>query len=187
MVMKIKKISFCILLILTIQALSIRYSPTHRGYSIKNQVLNKNLKISSDYEKDFEVSYGIPTMISEVSAPQDNLFNYYIPMSLNIQANFSSNNGTIWIKNLANKTMWEDYTNNTIEEIIRLHNNTSRAFSLWVNSSTAGNNTIFFTFELDLAYAHNFGLPVLIVFLPIIIIFAIYMGIRTGRKYRYKY
>jgi len=185
--MKIDKISYCILLILAIQELFIGDVFILKGSSEKPQPFNRNLKISNDYENDFEVSYGIPTLISEVSAPTDNLFNYYIPMSLNIQANFSSKNGSIWINNGANKTIWEDYTNHTIEEIIRLSNETSRIFNLWVNSSTAGNNTIFFTFKLDLAYAHNFGLPVLIVFLPPIIIFAIYMGLKTGKKYRYKF
>ena len=45
-----------------------------------------------------------------------------------------------------------------------------RRYTLWANSSTLGNHTLYFTFKANIISAENFGLVILIVFLPVIII-----------------
>jgi len=123
-----------------------------------------------DYDNEVELEYGVPTLISEVSVPPGNIFGGQIIGGLYLKANFSNNNGSIWINDQNNETIWIDYLIEIIEKDIDVNSSSIRRYSLWVNSSTLGNETLYFTFSAMIFHAENFGLGVLIVFLPIIII-----------------
>ena len=122
-----------------------------------------------DYDNEVELEYGVPTLISEVSVPPGNIFGGQIIGGLYLKANFSNNNGSIWINDQNNETIWIDYLIEIIEKDIDVNSSSIRRYSLWANSSTLGNETLYFTFSAMIFHAENFGLGVLIVFLPIII------------------
>ncbi|MFX0022095.1 MAG: hypothetical protein ACFE9S_07190 [Candidatus Hermodarchaeota archaeon] len=135
-----------------------------------------------DYDDEIELEFGIPTLISEVSVPPGNIFGGQIIEALYLRANFSNNNGSIWINNQYNDTIWQEYFNETIETTIQINSSSIRKYTLWANSSTIGNITIYFTFFSRTFVAENFGLGILLVLLPIIIIGAIIYGIVSRGK-----
>jgi len=135
-----------------------------------------------DYDDEIELEYGVPTLLSEVSVPPGNIFGGQIIGSLYLKANFSNNNGSIWINDQNNDTIWRDYFNKTIERYIDVNSSSILRYSLWANSSTLGNCTVYFTFSARIIHADNFGLGILIVFTPIIIIGIIIYAVTYGRK-----
>lgn len=138
-----------------------------------------------DYDNEVELEYGVPTLISEVSVPPGNIFGGQIIGGLYLKANFSNNNGSIWINDQNNETIWRDYLNEIIEKYIDVNSSSILRYSLWANSSTLGNETLYFTFFAEIFSGHNFGLGVLIVFVPIIIGIVI-CGAIFGKKKREK-
>ncbi len=123
----------------------------------------------SDYDHEVELEYGVPTLISEVSVPPGDKFSVLMIGGFYLKANFSNNNGSIWINDQNNETIWIDYLNEIIEKYIDVNSSSILRYSLWANSSTLGNETLYFTFLPTIYSGHNFGLGVLIVFVPIII------------------
>ena len=127
----------------------------------------------SDYENEIQLEYGVPTLLSEVSVPSSTIFGGSIITGFYIKANFSNNNGSIWINNQNEEKIWVDYLNNSIEKFLDVNNTSIKKYSLWANSSTLGNNTLIFTFRAEMIHLDNFGLVVLVVFIifiPIVII-----------------
>jgi len=148
----------------------------------------------SDYENEIQLEYGVPTLLSEVSVPSSNIFGGSIITGFYIEANFSNNSGSIWINDQNEDKIWKDTLNHTIETNFGLNNTSIKKYSLWANSSTLGNNTLFFTFRAEMIHLDNFGLVVLVVFIifiPIIIIVIIVIekgrtkdsrSVRLGKK-----
>ncbi len=100
-----------------------------------------------------------------------------------IARSFTENNCSIWIDDQNNETIWKDYLNGTIENTINVNSSSIRSYSLWANSSTLGNATLYFTFQARIFVAENFGLGILIVLLPIMIVgIIIYVIITWKRK-----
>ena len=127
----------------------------------------------SDYENEIQLEYGVPTLLSEVSVPSSTIFGGSIITGFYIEANFSNNNGSIWINDQNEEEIWKNHLNQTIETNFRLNNTSIKKYSLWAISSTLGNNTLFFTFRAEMIHLDNFGLVVLVVFIifiPIVII-----------------
>jgi len=136
----------------------------------------------SDYENEIQLEYGVPTLLSEVSVPSSTIFGGSIITGFYIEANFSNNNGSIWINDQNEEKIWKNHLNQTIETNFRLNNTSIKKYSLWAISSTLGNNTLFFTFRAEIIHLDNFGLVVLVVFIifiPIIII--VIIVIEKGR------
>jgi len=139
----------------------------------------------SDYDHEVELDYGVPTLISEVSVPPSDKFSVYMIGGLYLKANFSNNNGSIWINDQNNETIWRDYLNEIIDTHINVNSSSILRYSLWANSSTLGNETLYFTFLPTIYSGNNFGLGVLIVFVPIIIGIVI-VGVIFGKKKKEK-
>ena len=139
----------------------------------------------SDYDHEVELEYGVPTLISEVSVRPGDKFSVLEIGGFYLKANFSNNNGSIWINDQNNETIWRDYLNEIIEKYIDVNSSSILRYSLWANSSTLGNETLYFTFFAEIFSGHNFGLGVLIVFVPIIIGIVI-CGAIFGKKKREK-
>ena len=123
----------------------------------------------SNYENEIELEYGIPIeIVAEDSVPSSTILEGFY-----IRANFSSNNGSIWINDQNGDKIWNDTLSHTIETNVGLNNTSIKKYSLWANSSTLGNNTLFFTFRAQMIVLDNFGLMVpmlLIILIPIVII-----------------
>lgn len=149
------------------------------GQSVKNNTIKSS---NLDYDNEIELKYGIPTLILEVSAPSGNIFGGQIIEGLYLKANFTENNGSIWINDQNNDTIWRDYFNKTIERYININSSSILGYGLWANSSTLGNCTVYYTFSARIIHAENFGLGILIVLLPIIIIGIIIYSVTYGRK-----
>jgi len=147
---------------------------------VQAQIYNDIQQAELDYNNEVELEYGVPTLISEVSVPPGNIFGGQFITGLYLKANFSENNGSIWINDQNIETIWKDYFNETIERNIDTNSSSIRKYSLWANSSTLGNNTLYFTFSPMIVHADNIGLLVVIIVLPIIIIVIIAIG--KGRK-----
>ena len=139
----------------------------------------------SDYDHEVELDYGVPTLISEVSVPPSDKFSVYMIGGFYLKANFSNNNGSIWINDQNNETIWRDYLNEIIDTHINVNSSSILRYSLWANSSTLGNEILYFTFLPTIYSGHNFGLGVLIVFVPIIIGIVI-VGVIFGKKKKEK-
>ncbi len=135
-----------------------------------------------DYDYKVELEYSIPIQISEVSVPPANIFGGQFIIGLYLKANFSNNNGSIWINAQNNETIWKDYLNVIIEETVDVNTTSIRKYSLWANSSTLGNNTLYFTFLAIKGHAENFALGITLVLLPIIIISSVCYGIKYVKK-----
>jgi len=144
-----------------------------------------DIQQAEDYDHEVELEYGIPTLISEVSVPPGDKFSVLMIGGFYLKANFSNNNGSIWINDQNNETIWIDYLNEIIETNINVNSSSILRYSLWANSSTLGNETLYFTFLPTIYSGHNFGLGVLIVFVPIIIGIVI-VGVIFGKKKREK-
>lgn len=71
-----------------------------------------------DYDHEVELEYGIPTLISDVSVPPGTIFGGQFITGLYLKANFSNNNGSIWINDQNEKVIWKDYFYETIERNI---------------------------------------------------------------------
>jgi len=136
------------------------------------------------YDQEIELEYGIPTQLSKVSVPADNMFESYGISGFSLSANFSNNSGTIWINDINNETIWSAQLNNTIEININVNNTSIRQYRLWANSSTLGNNTLYYTFRPDIIHAGNWGIIVVIIFIPIIIIVIIVIALVRKKESR---
>ena len=137
---------------------------------------------NSDYDEEIELEYGIPTKLSEISVPSSNDFESYAITGFAIYTNFSNNTGSIWINDIDNETVWSDQLNETIGVYINATDTSIKQYSLWANSSTLGNNTLYYTFRPDIFHAGNFGLIILIVSIPIIIIIAVVIVLRRKKE-----
>ncbi len=135
-----------------------------------------------DCDDEIELAYGVPTLISEISVPSGNIFGGQIIDCLYLKTNFSNNNGSIWINDQINDTIWQDYLNRTIEKFINTNSSSILKYSLWANSFTLGNITLHFTFKARIIHVDNIGLGILLVLLPIIIVGSIIFGILYWRK-----
>ena len=144
-----------------------------------------DIQQAEDYDHEVELEYGVPSLISEVSVPPGDKFSVLEIGGFHLKANFSNNNGSIWINDQNNETIWRDYLNETIETNINVNSSSILRYSLWANSSTLGNETLYFTFFAEIYSGHNFGLGVLIVFVPIIIGIVI-CGVTCGKKKKEK-
>lgn len=144
-----------------------------------------DIQQAEDYDHEVELEYGVPSLISEVSVPPGDKFSVFEIGGFYLKANFSNNNGSIWINDQNNETIWRDYLNETIETNINVNSSSILRYSLWANSSTLGNETLYFTFLPSIYSGHNFGLGVLIVFVPIIIGIVI-CGVTCGKKKKEK-
>lgn len=164
--------------ILSIFGIFLVWNDTYVHALISNDIQQAQL----DYDHEVELEYSVPTLISEESVPPGNIFGGQIIGSLYLKANFSENNGSIWINDQNNATIWKDYLNSTIENNIDVNSSSIRSYSLWANSSILGNATLYFTFRAIIFHAENFGLGILIVLLPIIIIGIIIFGVITWKK-----
>lgn len=136
------------------------------------QALNYNTlqQSQSDYENEIQLEYGVPMLLSEVSVPSNTIFSGSIINGFYIVANFSNNNGSIWINNFNEEIVWLNFLYENIETFINLNGSSSNKYSLWGNSTTLGDNTLYYTFRPEIIYFDNIGLAVLIILLPIIII-----------------
>ena len=137
---------------------------------------------NSDYDEEIELEFGIPTQLSEVSVPSNNLFGSYGITGFSLHANFSNNTGSIWINDINNVTIWGNKLNDTIEISINVNNTSIKQYSLWANSSTLGNNTLYYTFIPDIIHAGNIGIFVVIIFIPTVIIAIIVIVIRRKKE-----
>ena len=165
--------------ILSILGIFLVWNDTYVHALISNDIQ----QAQSDYDNEVELEYGVPTLISEVSVPPGNRFSKQFISGLYLKANFSNNNGSIWIDDLNNETIWKDSLNDSIEKGIDVNSSSIRSYSLWANSSTLGNETLYFTFRARIVVAENFGLGILIVLLPIMIVgITIYVIIIWKRK-----
>lgn len=117
----------------------------------------------TDYDHEIELEYGILTQISEVSAPHGNFFIAYAVIELFIKAEFSNNSGLIWINDQKDETIWKDYLNKSIQKSIDVSNTSTRKYSLWANSSTLGNNTLYYSFSAKIFSAPTLGTIIIII------------------------
>lgn len=147
-------------------------------------IFHVHAQSSSYYDQEIELEYGVSTQLSEVSVPSSNIFESYGISGFSLSANFSNNNGTIWINDINNETIWSDQLNETIEIYINVNNTSIKQYRLWANSSTSGNNTLYYTFRPDIIHAGNWGIIVVIIFIPIIIIVAIIIGLVRKKESR---
>lgn len=133
-----------------------------------------------NYDDEIELQYGISVKLTEVSLPPNNIFGGSVISGFYIRANFSSNNGSIWINDQNDTKIWENHLNETFELFLEVNSTSIRNYSLWANSSTTGNNTLYYTFRPTIFSFDNFGLiviPIFLIFLPIIITIIIVVGI----------
>ena len=117
-----------------------------------------------------------------MSVPSGTIFGGSIIRGFFIEANFSNNNGSIWITNLNGEIVWQDFLDEYIEASIHLNGSSSKKYSLWVNSTTPGNMTFYYTFRPEIIHASNMGLVVLIIFLPLIIVVIIVVEKRRKKE-----
>ncbi|MHA1192316.1 MAG: zinc ribbon domain-containing protein [Promethearchaeota archaeon] len=130
-----------------------------------------------NYDDEIELQYGISVKLTEVSLSPNNIFGGSFISGFYIRANFSSNNGSIWINDQNDTKIWENHLNETFELFLDVNSTSIRNYSLWVNSSTTGNNTLYYTFKPEIISIGNIGLIVILIFLPIIITIIIVVGI----------
>ena len=93
-------------------------------------------------------------------------------MGLFINADFSNNSGLIWINDQKEATIWKGYLNETIQKYIDVNNTSIRKYSLWANSSTLGNNTLYYSFRAETFHGPALG--------TIITVIAIFTTIGVG-------
>ncbi len=123
---------------------------TNNGHAI---IYNKLQQSQSDYESEVQLEYGVLTLLSEVSVPSGTIFGGSIIHGFYIEANFSFNNGSIWINNMYEEVIWQDSLDEYIEVLINLNGSSSRDYNLWANSTTQGNNTLYYTFKPEIIHA----------------------------------
>ena len=151
----------------------------NNGHAISYNELQQS---QSDYESEVQLEYGVLTLLSEVSVPSGTIFGGSIIHGFYIEANFSFNNGSIWITNLNGEIIWQDFFDEYIEVSIHLNGSSSKKYSLWANSTTSGTITLYYTFRSEIIHASNMGLAVLIIFLPIIIVIIIVVEKRRKKE-----
>ncbi|MFX1236222.1 MAG: hypothetical protein ACFFAS_14155 [Promethearchaeota archaeon] len=134
-----------------------------------------------------ELEYGNPTILSTITESEENsVFSGKMISGLLVIANFSNNNGSLWIKDNNKITIWEaEFVNGTIFDDIFI-SDPSETYVLIANSSTLGINTLLYTFSAGYSYYTNIGL--VFVILTIIISFCcmgfyIPFAVRKGRKF----
>jgi len=172
---------FCsYILIIHFVTLSIFSNSIFRG--IDN--VQANQLSNSGYNDEIELEYGIPTQLSEISIPFSTTFEVWGIMQFYLSANYSYNNGSIWINDQNENRIWEHDLNEAFEVNINLNGSSMRYYSLWVNSSTLGNNTLYYTFIPRIFHEGNIGLIIIIItvfIMPILIIILIAIE-RKGEK-----
>jgi len=176
---KLKRFCYKFLLILLIIQIIFSVAPFKEVPNIHTIRSNKIKRSNLDYDKEIELEFGVPIQISEVSVPKGNIFEGYDILGFFLTTNFSNNNGSIWINNQNEELIWRGDLNQTIEIYIDVNESSIRKYSLWANSSTLGNNTLYFTFRPEIFHAGNIGLIVVIISIPIIII--VIIVIEKGR------
>ncbi len=135
------------------------------------------------YEDQIELKYGIPTQLSEASVPSSATFDVWGITDIYLSANYSYNNGSIWIDDQNEKGIWEHDLNEAFEVDMNLNDSSMRYYSLWANSSTLGNNTLYYTFIPRIFHEGNVGLIIIIItvfMMPILII--VLIAREKGRK-----
>ena len=135
------------------------------------------INVQADYDDEIQLDYGIPTQLSEVTAPSSNIFAGYGIVGFYLTANFSYNNGSIWINDQNEYTIWKASLNGTIDIDIGVNDSSISYYSLWANSSTLGTHTLYYTFRPNIFRAGNVGLIVMIITLPIIITIIVIVAI----------
>ena len=130
-----------------------------------------------DYDDEIELQYGISVKLTEVSLSPNDDFEGSFFSGFYIKANFSSNNGSIWINDQNDTKIWENHLNEMFELYLDVNSTSIRNYSLWANSSTPGNNTLYYTFRPEITFFGSMGLLVILIFLPIIITIIIVVGI----------
>ena len=123
-----------------------------------------------DYDDEIELQYGISVELTEGSLSPNDDFEGSFFSGFYIKANFSSNNGSIWINDQNDTKIWENHLNETFELFLDVNSTSIRNYSLWANSSTTGNNTLYCTFRPKIIYIGNMGLIGILISLPIITI-----------------
>jgi len=135
------------------------------------------------YENEFELKYGIPIQLSEVSVPSSTMFEVWVITDFYLSANYSYNNGSIWINDKNEIKIWEHDLNEFFEVHISLNDSSMRYYILWANSSTLGNNTLYYTFRTHILHEDNVSLIIILItvfIMPILII--ILIAREKGRK-----
>ena len=119
------------------------------------QVLNNqrnlsvsNMRDSSSYvEGQVDLEFGIPTKVAEISY---NFSENEVLEGIVIEYDFDGENGTIWINAENGTSIWQGYLNYSFyEDIVNV---TEQVYSLWANSSTLGNHTLYFNFYFMIDY-----------------------------------
>lgn len=117
------------------------------------QVLNnrRNLSISSirdsspSAEGQIDLEFGIPTKVAEISY---NFSENEDLRGIGIETSFDGENGTIWINAENGTRIWQQYLNDSFYD--KIENVSKQAYSLWANSSTLGNHTLYFNFWFNM-------------------------------------
>ncbi|MFX1574596.1 MAG: zinc ribbon domain-containing protein [Promethearchaeota archaeon] len=137
------------------------------------------------YDHEIELKYDTPTKLAETSISSDNFFEVWGILSFTIRANFSSNNGTIWLQNQNEETIWKEALNNPFDKHIS-GNESSKQYSLWANSSTLGTDTLYYSFYYEVFHGPNIGAIIITIFLLSIpgIICVILIGMRKSKDSR---
>jgi hypothetical protein len=137
---------------------------------------------NSYYDQEIELAYGIPTQLSNVSVPADNIFESHSITGFSLSANYSNNSGIIWINDSNNETIWSDQLDEAFEIYIKINNTSIRRYSLWANSSALGNNTLYYSFRPDIIHAGNWAIIIVIFFIPFIVVAALVIALLSKKK-----
>ncbi|MFW9942386.1 MAG: zinc ribbon domain-containing protein [Candidatus Thorarchaeota archaeon] len=145
-------------------------------------VIHVHAQSNSYYDQELELEYGIPTQLSSVKVPADNIFESHAISGFFLSVNFSNNSGIIWINDINNETIWSDHLNESFEIYIKINNTSIRQYRLWANSSTLGNNTLHYTFSPNIIHAGNWAIIIAIFFIPAIIVVVIVTALVRKKK-----
>jgi len=147
--MKSKK-SFGIITVLIILHLFLINLGTFQVLNNRRNLSILNIRDSSPSAKgQVDLEFGIPTKVAEIS------YNFSDNEDLRgiwIEGNFEGENGTIWINAENGTSIWQYYLNNSFYEYIE--NVPEQNYSLWANSSTLGNHTLYYDFSFNIEAFH---------------------------------
>ncbi|MBA7651400.1 hypothetical protein ES703_59219 [subsurface metagenome] len=135
------------------------------------------INAQTDYDDEIQLDYGIPIQLSEVSVPPSTIFEGYGILGFHLSANFSYNNGSIWINDQNEYTIWKTSLNVSFNIYIDVNDSSIEYYSLWANSSTLGTNMLYYSFRPEIFHAGNVGLIIAIIVTPIIITIIIVVAI----------
>jgi len=165
--MKSKKSFGIITLIIILHLISINLGDFQVLNNRRNLSIS-NIRESSNFaEGQVDLEFGIPTKVAEISY---NFSENEDLRGIGIEGSFDGENGTIWINAENGTSIWRQYLNESFYEDIE--NVPKQVYSLWANSSTLGNHTLYFNFYFIIArlsYPHP-GEFVIIIFLIIFLV-----------------